>query len=40
MWDVQNALRSLRVMHPVDALWVLNDDRLSRDGRERRQPRC
>ncbi len=33
VWDVQNGLRSLRTVHHVDALWVLNDNRLLRDGR-------
>ena len=30
--DVRLALRSLRTVHHVDALWVLNDNRLLRDG--------
>lgn len=33
IWDVQNALRALRTVHHVDALWVLNDNRLLRDAR-------
>jgi hypothetical protein len=33
LWDVRNALRALRSVHHVDALWVLNDNRLLRDGR-------
>lgn len=30
--DVRAALRSLRTIHQIDALWVLNDNRLLRDG--------